>query len=145
MNHHERFDGKGYPRSLKGTALSDWDQLLILSNTYDKLSWNRETGIRSAYHRALTSLIQDGSKFVRKGIVTAAIQTFGYYPPGSWVKLNNGEIGVVSKAHPGSPLKPLVSIFYSEDGKKLSKPRSVDLGYSQNAYIQGPVSVETVM
>lgn len=142
INHHERFDGKGYPRGLKGTMLSDWDQLLIFSNTYDNLTWNRETGVRSGFHDALTTLIREGSKYVRKGIITTAIQTFGYYPPGSWVKLNNGEIGIVSKAHPGSPLKPFVTVIYSEDGKKLGKPKFVNLASNQNAYIKSPVSIQ---
>jgi HD-GYP domain-containing protein (c-di-GMP phosphodiesterase class II) len=141
MNHHERYDGKGYPRALKGTNLTDWDQLLILANTFDNLTWNRQTGIRSGFHDALSSMIQNGSKYVRKGIITAAVQTFGYYPPGSWVKLNNGEIGIVSKSHPGSPLKPVVSVFFSEDNRRLSKPKIIDLGYSSSAYIQSSVSV----
>jgi HD-GYP domain-containing protein (c-di-GMP phosphodiesterase class II) len=144
MNHHERYDGKGYPRGLKGTILSDWDQLLILANTFDNMTWNRETGVRSGFHQALTSLIQDGSKYVRKGIVSAVIQTFGYYPPGSWIRLSNGEIGIVSKAHPGSPLKPTVAICYDEGGRRLTRPRFVDLSDAQTAYIQGPVTVETV-
>jgi putative nucleotidyltransferase with HDIG domain len=141
MNHHERYDGKGYPRALKGTNLTDWDQLLILANTFDNLTWNRQTGIRSGFHDALSSMIQNGSKYVRKGIITAAVQTFGYYPPGSWVKLNNGEVGIVSKAHPGSPLKPVVSVFYGEDNRRLSKPKMIDLGHSQSAYIQSSVNV----
>jgi HD-GYP domain-containing protein (c-di-GMP phosphodiesterase class II) len=144
MNHHERYDGKGYPRGLKGTTLSDWDQLLILSNTFDNLTWDKQTGVRSGFHNALAGIIQDGSKYVRKGIISTVVQTFGYYPPGSWVKLNNGEIGIVAKAHPGSPLKPIVSVFYGEDGHKLAKPRTLDLGHAQTAYIQGPVTVGAI-
>jgi hypothetical protein len=145
MNHHERFDGAGYPRQLKGTTLSDWDQLLILANTYDSLTWNRETGLRSGFHAALASLIQDGSKFVRKGIIQAVIQTFGHYPPGSWVRMSSGEIGVVTKAHPGSPLKPFVTLLYDRGGHKLGRPKHVDLIHSQSAYIQGPVPVDVTM
>jgi hypothetical protein len=145
MNHHERYDGKGYPQGLKGTALSDWDQILILANTYDSLTWNRKTGLRSGFHEALTALIEDGSKYVRKGIVRAVIQTFGQYPPGSWVKLNSGEICLVSAARPGSPLKPMVSVVYDANGKRNSKPKFIDLVHTPAHYIIGPVSVETRM
>jgi HD-GYP domain-containing protein (c-di-GMP phosphodiesterase class II) len=145
MNHHERFDGLGYPRGLKGTNLSDWDQLLILANTFDSMTWDRKTGIRQGFHEALSALIQNGGKFVRKGIIRAIIQTFGHYPPGSWVRLNSGEVGLVTRAHPGSPLKPLISVVYDGTGKKLARPKVVDLGHNQTAYIQGPVSVHTTM
>ena len=141
MNHHERYDGHGYPRQIKGTMLSDWDQILILANTYDNLIWNRETGIRSGFHEALSSIIKDGTKSVRKGIIRTAIQTFGHYPPGSWVKLNSGEIGLVASAHPGSPLKPTITVIYDSAGRKHSRPKLLDLTHSQNAYILGSVSV----
>jgi len=145
MNHHERYDGGGYPRGLKGTTISDWDQILILSNTYDIMTLNRGTGIRSGFHEALSALIQDGTKFVRKGILRTAIQTFGHYPPGSWVRMNTGEIGLVTKAHPGSPLKPLLTIMYDATGKRQSKPRMLDLLHAQSAYITGPASVEIAL
>jgi len=142
MNHHERYDGEGYPRGLKGTNISDWDQILILGNTYDTLTMDPKTGIRSGFHQALSLLIQDGSKYVRKGILRTAIQTFGHYPPGSWVRVNSGEIGLVTKAHPGSPLKPMLTILYDQVGKRQSKPRMLDLLHTQTAYITGPANVQ---
>jgi HD-GYP domain-containing protein (c-di-GMP phosphodiesterase class II) len=143
MNHHERYDGNGYPRGLKGTNLSDWDQLLILTNTYDNLTWDRETGIRSGFHNALSTLIQESGKYVRKGIIRAVIQTIGHYPPGSFVTLNSGEVGVVTQSHPGSPLKPMVSILYGTGGDRLSKSKKLDLSQIQSAYIKGPAKVST--
>ncbi|MCX6646755.1 MAG: HD domain-containing protein [bacterium] len=142
MNHHEQYDGNGYPRKIKGTMLSDWDQILILSNTYDNLTWNKQTGVRSGFHEALSSIIRVGTKSVRKGIIRMAIQTFGHYPPGSWVKLNSGEIGLVASSHPGNPLKPTITIIYDSAGRKQSKPKFIDLTHSQNTYILGPVSVQ---
>jgi HD-GYP domain-containing protein (c-di-GMP phosphodiesterase class II) len=143
MNHHERYDGKGYPRAIKGTKLTDWDQILILANTYDLLTLDKTTGLRSGFHEALGTIIQDGSRFARKGIIRAVIQTFGHYPPGSWIKMNNGEIGMVTKAYPGSPLKPQVSILFESSGKKHPRPRFIDLMHTQNVYIVGPANVET--
>jgi len=142
MNHHERYDGRGYPRKIKGTGLSDWDQILILANTYDMLTWDRATGIRKDFHKALGTIIQDGGKFARKGIVRAVIKTFGHYPPGSYVKMNNGEIGMVTRAYPGSPLKPQVSLIYDPSGRRHSKPRQLELVHNQSSYIIGPAQVE---
>lgn len=144
MNHHERYDGQGSPRKLKGTMLSDWDQILILANAYDKLTWNHETGVRSGFHSALRTIIQDGSKYVRKGIVRTVIATLGHYPPGSWVRMSNGEIALVTKAHPGSPLKPQVSLMYDASGRRFTKPKFLDLAHSPSTYITGPVTVQSV-
>lgn len=145
MNHHERYDGMGYPRKLKGTMLSDWDQILIMANTYEILTWDRKTGLRSGFHEALSTLIQDGSKIVRKGIVRSVIQAFGHYPPGSWVRMNNGEIGIVTRSRPGSPLKPEVSILYDSSGRRQSRPRFLDLSHNQGVYILGSVPIECTL
>jgi HD-GYP domain-containing protein (c-di-GMP phosphodiesterase class II) len=142
MNHHERYDGNGFPRKLKGTMLSDWDQILILANAYDNLTWDHETGVRSGFHQALRLIIQDGSKYVRKGIIRTVISTLGHYPPGSWVRMSNGEIALVTKAHPGSPLKPEVSLMYDPAGKRYTKPKFLDLTHSQSTYISGSVEVQ---
>lgn len=46
--HHERWDGKGYPKGLKGEAIPKIARILAVSDAYDAMTSNR------AYRRALT-------------------------------------------------------------------------------------------
>ena len=41
LNHHERFDGKGYPEGLKGTNIPFWARVTAVADTYDALTSNR--------------------------------------------------------------------------------------------------------
>ncbi|MDD5348557.1 MAG: HD domain-containing protein, partial [Candidatus Omnitrophica bacterium] len=49
LYHHERWDGKGYPHGLGGTAIPQAAQILSLADVYDALTTGRD------YKKALTS------------------------------------------------------------------------------------------
>lgn len=41
LNHHERFDGKGYPNGLKGGSIPPWARMVAVADTYNALTSNR--------------------------------------------------------------------------------------------------------
>ncbi|WP_181919347.1 HD-GYP domain-containing protein [Alkalilimnicola ehrlichii] len=125
--HHERFDGKGYPYGLEGMAISQEAQIIAISDRYAALISSRgyrdgmtaKEGLRDIY------LSQD------KGYASAFTQRFireiGVYPPGSFVKLANGEVGIVVKRGRSS-LKPVVSSYIGPRGAPLPRPFRRDTG-----------------
>ena len=40
-SHHERYDGKGYPRGLKGTEISEESRIVAIADAFDAMSTNR--------------------------------------------------------------------------------------------------------
>jgi putative two-component system response regulator len=58
-SHHERFDGKGYPRGLAGTAIPLAARLAALSDVYDALVCARVYKAAMSYQEAL-KIITDG-------------------------------------------------------------------------------------
>ena len=46
--HHERFDGKGYPKGLKGKEIPPFARIVAIADAYDAMSSNR------IYRRALS-------------------------------------------------------------------------------------------
>jgi len=76
LEHHERYDGKGYPGRMKGTAISMEGRIIAVADTFDALTTDRP------YHKGLSreeaySEIKDasGSQFDQK-VVNAFIKSF---------------------------------------------------------------------
>jgi putative two-component system response regulator len=60
--HHEKFDGSGYPRSLKGTEIPLFGRIVAVADVFDALTSERP------YKRAWT--IEQASKLLREGAGT---------------------------------------------------------------------------
>ncbi|MDP2794946.1 MAG: HD domain-containing phosphohydrolase [Sulfurisoma sp.] len=93
--HHERPDGGGYPVGLKGADIGRGAKILALADIYG-------TMIKPRAHRAaLHGKEALGRMFVERGgmidgeLVHVFVKTLGIYPPGSFVKLRNGETAIV--------------------------------------------------
>ncbi|MBK5263027.1 MAG: HD domain-containing protein, partial [Peptostreptococcaceae bacterium] len=44
LEHHERWDGKGYPRGLKGKEISLQARIIAVADSYDAMTTNRIYG-----------------------------------------------------------------------------------------------------
>jgi HD-GYP domain-containing protein (c-di-GMP phosphodiesterase class II) len=44
LEHHENYDGSGFPKGLKGVAIEETSQLLHLANLFDRLCTGKQTG-----------------------------------------------------------------------------------------------------
>jgi hypothetical protein len=60
-------------------------------------------------------------------VVETFIKSLGIYPVGSFVKLNTGEMGVVTRVNPEDSLRPTVGIIFTRFGKKRPHPFTIDI------------------
>lgn len=126
-SHHERADGSGYPRRLKGERISFHGELAGLIDTYCAMTRDRVYGNAISSQKALESLIKmRGSKF-REPVVDQFIQCIGLYPIGSLVELNTGEVGVVIQQNQVRRLKPRLMILLGPDKSVERHPITLDL------------------
>ncbi|MDR0761330.1 MAG: response regulator [Treponema sp.] len=72
--HHERFDGKGYPQSLKGTDIPLAARIASLADVYDALVCVRVYKAALPYHEAIR-IIQDGEGTQFDPVLTSAVVT----------------------------------------------------------------------
>jgi hypothetical protein len=116
LQHHERPDGSGYPQGLRGAAINPLAQLLSLADIYCAMVLPREyrTGIRA--QQAVRQIFLARGQAVDAGLAADFIGEIGVFPPGSFVRLANGETGVVVRR--GAPRResPLVSCIRSPRG-----------------------------
>ena len=116
--HHERFDGSGYPLGLKGDQISLHGQMLAIVDVYDAI-----TSIR-VYHKgmspteALRKMFEWSGTHFNPRLVQAFIKGIGIYPAGSLVRMESDKLGIVREVVPDKLLQPVVQFIY--DCKKMS-------------------------
>lgn len=80
MEHHERYDGKGYPNHLKGKAISLEGRIIAVADTYDALTTNRP--YRNSYSKkeAFFEIKRASSTQFDSKIVKAFVLSFSKHP-----------------------------------------------------------------
>lgn len=125
--HHERYDGSGYPHQLSGKAISPLGKIAGLVDTYDAMTSERP------YARALTSveavsrLYELRNTEFQSQLVEEFIQAIGVYPTGTLVHMSNQEVAVVIAQNAERRLRPKVLVLLDADKKGLSRPRYLDM------------------
>ncbi|MBU0593124.1 MAG: HD-GYP domain-containing protein [Gammaproteobacteria bacterium] len=125
--HHERFDGTGYPNRLKGDEISLYGQMGAIVDVYDAITSER------VYHKgmppteALKKLLEWSKFHFDPGMVQTFIRTLGIYPSGSLVRVSNNRLGVVLEQNAEKMLQPKVKIFYHAEKQYYLPPEEIDL------------------
>jgi len=132
IQHHERFNGRGYPYGLKGLQIAEVGLISAVADVYDALTSNRVYRAAWPPQRALALIFQGADEDYSRKIVERFTRHLGIYPAGSFVKLVSGAMGVVTKVDRGNLLAPKMVILFDESGKRLDKPVECDLASMQN-------------
>lgn len=126
-NHHERLDGKGYPRGLLDYQIPYLAKIVAIVDTYDAITSNR------AYDRGRSSMEAleiihrfRGTQFDAE-LAKEFVLMIGIYPPGSIVEMASGEVAIVIRSNPKNRRKPGVMLVRDANKKRLPKYRLVDL------------------
>lgn len=116
--HHELFDGSGYPRKLKGEAINLLARIVAITNYYDELCNPLNIANALTPHEALSTMFARlRSKFDPK-LLQVLVRCLGVYPPGSIVQLSNGIIGMVATINTARPMKPMIVAYDAEIPKE---------------------------
>lgn len=125
--HHERFDGSGYPLGLKGDGISLYGQMAAIVDVYDAITADR------CYHKgmetpvALRKLVEWSKFHFNEKLVHAFVRSVGIYPVGTLVKLESELLGIVYEQHEKNLLTPKIRLIYDAKRKNFIAPRDVDL------------------
>jgi putative nucleotidyltransferase with HDIG domain len=112
--HHEYIDGSGYPRNLSGDKLSPLVRLVAVTNIYDNLCNPPDSAKALSPRDAMAYLYKNYSGKLDPAIVSTFIKAMGVYPPGTVVRLNDENVGMVVSVDPDQLLRPRI-ILYNPD------------------------------
>jgi len=133
--HHERFDGSGYPHHLAGEDISLYGQMAAIVDVYDAISSDR------VYHKglpptiSLKKILEWSDHHFNPILVQKFIRSVGIYPSGTLVRLNSGRLGVIIQQKEENLLEPLVRVFYNSRQNYYIQPELIDLSKSHDRVV----------
>lgn len=115
LEHHERFDGKGYPNRKEAEKISLFGRILAVVDVYDALISKR------SYHEPI--LPSEAFEYIMAGsgsqfdplVVRAFSRKVATYPLGTEVKLSNGDMGIVVENYQEFNLRPKIKLYQDSD------------------------------
>ncbi len=128
--HHERYDGSGYPGHLQGDAISRIGQMAAIIDVYDAITSDRVYHKGMAPTEALRKLFEWSKFHFNPELVHAFAKVVGIYPVGALVRLESGRLAVVVEHRESSMLQPLVRVMFDARRNHYLKPEDVDLSRS---------------
>lgn len=131
--HHERFNGSGYPYGLAGENISREGRMAGIVDCYDAITATRVYKDSSQSVVAFKILRQDSGTHFDGELVTDFIRAIGVHPVGTMVKLKSQRLGVIIKSNLAQPLRPVVKVFYNAKLRQHVPVVDVDLSDSRHA------------
>jgi HD-GYP domain-containing protein (c-di-GMP phosphodiesterase class II) len=127
FQHHENYDGSGYPRGLSGEDISLLARIVGVVSAFDNLTSDTSNRPRFMPQYAVEYLSVNMGGYYDPEVVRSFVSNVALFPVGIHVLLNSGEIGVVIKTHRQFPTRPVVKIIIDYNGKELNPPFDIDL------------------
>ena len=126
-NHHERLDGKGYPRGLVDYQIPYFAKIVAIVDTYDAITSNRAYDKGRSSMEALEIIHRFRGTQFDPELAREFVLMIGIYPPGSIVEMKTGEVAIVIASNPKNRRKPKAMLVRDENKKRPPKYRLLDL------------------
>jgi HD-GYP domain-containing protein (c-di-GMP phosphodiesterase class II) len=97
LHHHESEDGSGYPAARVGAQIPLLSKLVALADRYCARVSERSYRPVMTPNGALRDMLLEARTTLDTNLVSLVIRELGIYPIGTWVRMINGEVGVVSR------------------------------------------------
>lgn len=124
--HHEHADGSGYPNKLSGKDIPLQVSLLRLTDIYCAKVTGRSYREPIVPNVAARDIYLTKNETEKTSLIEIFVKSVGLYPPGTLVKLANGEIGIVIRR-----------------GQRVDTPYVKAIRNGQNQEIQTPIMRNT--
>lgn len=121
LEHHERYDGSGYPKGLSRDAISEIGHVCGIADTYDAISSRRPYRGGLFPHRTLGVMYQMRKKQFHPLLLEKFVRVVGIYPVGSVVELEDGYRGVVSAGNYANPMQPVIALALDPAGNRMPR------------------------
>lgn len=135
LQHHEQFDGKGYPRGLRGNDIDEFARIAAIADSYEAQITNRSYRKKVFFYHAMRNLLSSGVNKFDPVILRVFLSCMSVYPIGSIVELNDGSIGVIIGSVPEKPLRPIIKLVFDKERMRIEKTVIINLLTESSLYI----------
>lgn len=127
FQHHEKWDGTGYPFGLKENSIDPLARIVTLADVYDALTSDRVYKRRELPHTAAEYIKKNSGSLFDPFIVEMFINSIVVYGDGTLVLLNTGELGSIISSGSVGGTRQKVNVFSAKSGPPVLKPYIIDL------------------
>jgi len=117
LQHHERWDGEGYPNHIAGDYIDMGARIVSIADAFEAMVSPKPYRNSITGNQAVKNLLSDNSRRFDPTILKAFVLIMGIYPIGSIVRLNNGAVARISEVRAIAPLRPKVQIIVDQFNK----------------------------
>lgn len=135
LQHHEQYDGKGYPRGLRGNEISEYARIAAIADSYEAQISNRSYRKKVFFYHAMRNLLSTGVNRFDPVILRVFLSRMSVYPIGSLVELNDGSVGIIIGSVPEKPLRPIIKLIFDDAKKSVTTTVIINLLEKTSLYI----------
>ena len=151
LEHHEYFNGKGYPRGISGNEIHLYAKIVAVAHEAEKVMKNRRISIDekslnfNKNNNVEKKLLFDAVRHIIHGakikydptISKVFVAIFSVYPIGSVVILNDNRKGLVFATNTNFPIRPIIKIVSDNSGNIIENGEVVNLVENNQIFING--------
>ena len=137
LQHHERWDGKGYPNGLDKESIEIGARIIAVVDAFVAMTAQKAYRCALLGYDAMKTLLADKGRRFDYEVIKAMIQNIGVYPIGSIALMNDTSIVRVVDVAPEAPLRPFIRVLIDEAGRLYpnNKGKLIDLREYTNTFI----------
>lgn len=143
--HHERADGSGYPKGLRGAEMSAVGASAGIIDTFGAMTTKRPYADAISPSNVLGIMHKWKDKVFNGWLIEEFIRCIGVFPVGSVVELNSGEVGVVISQNTIRRLQPRVLVVRDASGNPVHPHKLLDLSRSPKASADEPYRIRRTL
>ena len=136
LQHHEHWNGTGYPQGLSGTAITLESRIVALGTAFAAMITPRSYRPAMTGYQAMNKLMGAMRTQFDPDILQVFVALMGIYPRGSLVRLNTGAIARVID-QTDTPLKPRIRMLTYPSGEVYTKEEERNLTEEPRLCITG--------
>lgn len=111
--HHERWDGSGFPNRLAQAKIPRLARIVAIANRYDNLCNPFDLKAARTPAEAVSFMFKNEGAHFDPDLLKLFVKALGVYPPGSFVALSDGSIGLVVETNSSNLLHPIIMLYDS--------------------------------
>lgn len=135
LQHHEKFDGSGYPRHLKGTDIHEYARIVAIADVFDALTANRAYRQACPIHKAYEIMMQEGDSHYDMNMLEAFFNCVAIYPIGTVLELSSGYYAVVIEVKKNFTTQPVIRIIADANKIQVYNSLPIDMRYDKSQQI----------
>lgn len=141
---HERADGSGYPRGLRGEEINEMAAIIGLTDIYVAMIKKRPYRDKYVQTDAVKFIIKQAKGLFSAKILKVFLNQISLFPVNTLVRLNNKSMGRVLSTDQHQPMRPTIELLYDSAGNKLGKRPIIKLSDNPLLYILESIAEDSL-